>query len=415
MPGTSATETPSATPTSLGSLSATAQVPPLGTATLSATPTGFVSPTDGARPVGMETPAASPGPDSGAPASPSPSPQPTPLAPRPSPTREQHLGLCPAPFPAVFTPVLTPVLVPAADFEQNCVLEPNVIMGPDKLYHMTYSCNAFSKGGLLETVALATSPDLIHWTRYGDNPIVGNGHGGEDQGASMSFQMHIGSEWRIYVKGVSNAAVDYVTSTDGYHYKFGGNAILPSQFKALCGQGQDLDSCGIIREGKDYWAIAEVMSDTCTVVPGPLAYVLWLFKSTDGAKSFSLASKTPLSTITSSARLKCLYAGGRATFRAGGAYYTFPHINLPSSIYLSKSYDLKHWKTYKLPVVGPSTDGSLFGLARCNQAADASVIEANGKTYLFYDGTDNFDAAGRIGMAVYPGTEADLAACRFQE
>jgi hypothetical protein len=422
-PTVTQTVTPSSTPTAVaaGSVTATLTAPPGPSpaqavsvhSTASPTPAGparAAAPLAGTAGQEPSNPTPSPTWMEHQDASQSPASSPTPL-PKATPTRTAPLGFCPAPFPLVFTPVQTPVLVPGADYEKNCVLEPNVILGPDKLYHMTYSCNAFSKGGLLETIGLATSPDLIHWTRYGDAPIIGNGHGGEDQGAGMSFQIHIGKEWRVYFKGEANAAVDYVTSKDAYHYKYAGTAIYPSQFKDLCGSGQDLDSCGIIYDGGLYWAIAEVMTDSCTAVPGPLAYTLWLFKSTDGAKTFKLASKAPLSTITSTIKKPWLYAGGRATFKVNGTFYTFPHIFLPSSIYLSKSRDLFHWKTCPVPVVTPGDSGTLLGLSKCNQAADASVIQAKGRTYLFYDGTDNFNASGRIGVTVFPGTEADLDAC----
>jgi hypothetical protein len=53
----------------------------------------------------------------------------------------------------------------------------------------------------------------------------------------------------------------------------------------------------------------------------------------------------------------------------------------------------------------------MFGLLACDQAADTSIIEANNNLYLFYDGTDNYNSAGRIGYSKYNGTLTQYDQC----
>jgi hypothetical protein len=335
-------------------------------------------------------------------------------------------GLCPPPWPAVFKQATDPVLAPERDYEQDCVVEPNVLLGPDGLYHMAYSCNAFSAGGRKEAIGLATSADLLHWTRYGKAPIVGDGQAGVAGAAGMASQLRVGKEYRLYFRNHDSGSVDYLTSRDAYHYRYAGTAIplrapglsIPADpgLPDYCSRPLALDSCGFIQAGGLWWALVEVaalgrVTDSADHCPGRPGYTLWLFRSKDGARSFQPAAG-PLDTLTASIGLPKtdIYAGGRANFTVRGAHYTFPHLGLPSLLALSKSGDLIHWRTYARPVFG--FNSRLLGLKACNQAADASVIQAQGKTYLFYDGTDNDHKAGRIGVAVFPGTEADLDACR---
>ena len=67
-----------------------------------------------------------------------------------------------------FTPILTPVLRPTRIEEggiNGSVQEPNVILGPDGLLHMTATINLWGN----EEIALYTSPDGINWTWYRGN------------------------------------------------------------------------------------------------------------------------------------------------------------------------------------------------------------------------------------------------------
>lgn len=311
---------------------------------------------------------------------------------------------CPPPYPRVFKVRAQPVLKPERDYEIGGVIEPNVIKGPDGLFHMTYSSNAFSKGGLHETISLATSSDLIHWKRYGNHPIIGDGYGGQEPGnLGMSYQIKVGREWRIYYK-TPQAAMAYASSRDGYHYKKVGVAIHGNAVVPWCGNG--MDSAGIVFHEGAYWAVAEVMRG-CPTRP---AYVNWLFKSTDGAQTFQPASSEPLvSQAPHPERKMEVYCGARSIVKVGNRFHAWLHIGIPTSLYHSVSEDLYNWKTDPEPCIIP--EPTMFGLKASNQAADTSIIEHRGKTYLFYDGTDNINGDGRIGVAIYDGTLADYDRC----
>jgi len=48
----------------------------------------------------------------------------------------------------------------------------SVVQGPDRLWHMFYTGASRDDGGLIQTVALATSTDLLTWHKHEDNPLV---------------------------------------------------------------------------------------------------------------------------------------------------------------------------------------------------------------------------------------------------
>jgi hypothetical protein len=272
---------------------------------------------------------------------------------------------------------------------------------------MTYSADAFyiAQG---ETIALATSPDLIHWTRYGTSPIIGEGYGGVAHPAGQSFQLHIGKEWRIYFSDETNKNVYYCTSSDGYHYKFIATPVLTiNQFDPPCTNDQ-IDGMGIVSDGKAYWGLAELEAGNC---PDISAYELWLAKDTgSNAVSFTSASGSALdSLIPAGFGIGTIFAGGRSTVKIGNHYHTWEHVRVPSNIWHGESNDLFNWKCDPTPVVVYSQ--YMWGLKNCNQVADTSIIEYKGNTYLFYDGTDNADKTGAIGYSRYNGTLVQYDAC----
>ena len=325
-----------------------------------------------------------------------------------TPTPAAAISLCKAPFPAVFTQNPTPVFIPETAYEQTFVGEPNIITGPDGLLHMTYSCNAFDKKGLQETIGLATAtnPDGP-WKRFGNSPIIGGGYGGVDTACGMSSQVHIGNEWRIYFSRHISGAVEYETSTDGYHYTYGGIALSTDQFiRTECKLALPTDGMGVFYSGTRLMGMVEVATGSCPVLS---QYVLWLCESYDNGLTFRLKSPEALKGINPFAPKLHLYAGGRSTVLAGNHWHSWPHVDYPTNIYHSESSDLYNWKSDPVPVV--ILTEHTFGLKACNQVADTCIIEYKGNTYLFYDATDNVNGAGAIGYSVYHGTLAMYDAC----
>jgi len=231
----------------------------------------------------------------------------------------------------------------------------------DGLYHMTYSADAFELGGHFESVCIATAPRPEGpWTRYANNPVIGDGGLNIYASCRMSSQLHIGNEYRIYFRD------------------------------------DDTNNEPAYAGGPDH----------CVGRP---AYFLWLFESTDGAQTFHSASPDELKGLNPDPTDTSLYAGGRATVLINGHWHTWTHAGFPSSLYHGESYDKYNWKTDPNAIATPYLNQ--FGLIACDQSADASLLEANGNLYLFYDGTDNTHGTGAIRYSKYTGSLADYDNC----
>src|SRR5271157_711354 len=341
-----------------------------------------------------------------------------------TPTPGITVTLCSYPFPAaVLTPNLTPVLVASQNYEggsSGSIAEPYVMYcAYDGLYHMSYTANTWWSGGPdMESICLATSSDLIHWTKLG--PVIG----GDSHVAGVTFpvgqssQLHIGSEYRIYYSHETNKNVYYSTSSDGIHYTQVGYPGSPvcaaSALQPPCtGSGGQLDGIGIFQDSvNNYWCLAEIISNQC---PGSRDYSLWLWKDISGnATHFVPASVDPLNSLDPlypNGIDSCQGSRGVVGIGSGAArhYYEVIGSGLQTILYLGESYDLYNWTVYPTPVVTPFS--TMFGLTESTQAADSSVIEYNGSWYIFYDGTDNINKEAAIGFTMYPGTLAQFDDC----
>jgi len=327
-----------------------------------------------------------------------------------TPTPFVKLKACQTPFPAVFTPNPTPVFTAKTGYEKGSVQEPNVIMGPDGLLHMTYSCGGFTNA---ETIGLATAAKPEGpWKRYGNSPIMGGGYGGIKQNCSMSSQLHIGNEWRIYFTVHGTGNVYYATSADGYHYKCVTTPVdnFLDFKKTICDDATaGFDGAGEIFSWKgSYYSLSEVYMSSCRVTL--MTYALWLMKDFSGkATDFHPVSPVWLQSADPHDPTSGVLAGGRAVMIAGDKVHIWTHVGLPTNIYHAQSMDLYNWLPDPVPVV--KYNPAVFGLPACSQVADASIIEYNGALYLFYDGVDNANYKAAIGYAEYPGTAADYDAC----
>lgn len=61
---------------------------------------------------------------------------------------------------------------PAPAFDDTATWTGSVVRGPDGTWHLFYTGLTAGDGNLVQTVGLATSPDLVTWTRYGDRPVA---------------------------------------------------------------------------------------------------------------------------------------------------------------------------------------------------------------------------------------------------
>jgi hypothetical protein len=342
-----------------------------------------------------------------------------------TPTPAATLPFCPSPFPAVFTENPTPILVPTTTYEQTWLAEPNVIdtgiIGASDRFHITYSGNADDIGGLQENIAIITAPiPEGPWTRHGS--VIGNGLCGISGGAKQSSQLHIGTEYRVYFCSVSNGAIYYATSIDGYNYFLNTTPVIsPSDFSVAVGcVPQEINGLQPVYNPNTGTYIATIEVHTSGCPAGTPPYVLMLVESTDGAQTFHIKDNAPLSGISPyGVGYAPLYAGGRATFYVNGHWATFPHIDYPTYITYAISPDLYNWQTRGLYSLGSPNairvvdfiNTTVWGLTSSNQAADSSILEYNGNTYLFYSHDDNTNGAGRLGYSKFSGTLSDYDAC----
>jgi hypothetical protein len=306
-----------------------------------------------------------------------------------------------------FTPMLTPVLVPTMAYEQNCVVEPSVIR-VGGIYHMSYTCNAFQAGGLPSVIGLATSLDGIAWTRYGSGPILGSGVGGEAF-ACRSSQLKIGYTYWIYYKDVYNN-ICRASSSDAFTYTKDPQIVLP--FNCLNPYGiQGFDSTGFwhVPGTYTYYALVDAFYGS-----GSPQFRTWLIKSVDNGATFQ-----PICNLTSILPNAVDDGSPRAFVKIGNVFHLWSIISVPSNVWHFISPDMYNWTSDAQLTLSYCPTGcicgggisNLFGLAACNQAADTCYVDRGNELWLYYDGTDNVNSAGRIGYAVYHGSAAMFNGC----
>ena len=237
------------------------------------------------------------------------------------------------------------------------------------------------------------TPDGLHWTPYGTGPILGNGAGGEPGYAIRSNLLKVGDEIRCYYID-TYGSLRMARSSDGYLFHAESRPVVP--FNALSGLGYyRFDSTGFCLDHGVWWMVIDVERTV------GIHYQLYLFKSTDNAETFQPVSG-PLDSLRIGGAVAS-YGSPRALVKINGMYHLWYLWNVPSVIWHAQSPDLYNWYPDKAPTLGYSKD--MFGLADCNQTADTCIIEMpGGRTFLYYDGTDNLNAAGKIGVAIFPGT-----------
>jgi sucrose-6-phosphate hydrolase SacC (GH32 family) len=99
--------------------------------------------------------------------------------------------------------------------------------------------------------------------------------------------------------------------------------------------------------------------------------------------------------------------GGPWLTKIGETYHLWYHgsliDNLPTQIYHATSDDLVTWRqSSAAPILDRSQSWEV------DQVADPSLVEANGRTFLFYDGDDNVGRRAAINVAVADGNLSEL-------
>ncbi|MAT73300.1 MAG: glycosylase [Planctomycetaceae bacterium] len=97
-------------------------------------------------------------------------------------------------------PVLSPEQPDARPFEQATLYKSNVLWDRDKSlgHEFVMFYNAKQQGPATERIGMAVSDDMVHWTRFGDGPVVDN-----EKGISGDPQIvRIGDLWVMFYFGL---------------------------------------------------------------------------------------------------------------------------------------------------------------------------------------------------------------------
>ncbi len=132
-------------------------------------------------------------------------------------------------------PVLSPLQPDARDFERKILYKSNIIHDKSETlgYPFVMFYNAKTKNGY-ERIGIAVSKDMIHWSRYGSEPVVANGEK-EENGISGDPQIvKIAEVWVMFYFGAgwkTKAFDTFACSYDLVHWTKwrGPHLIEPSE------------------------------------------------------------------------------------------------------------------------------------------------------------------------------------------
>ncbi len=106
-----------------------------------------------------------------------------------------------------------------AAWDAGTVADPWVVQGPDGLYRMYYTMYA-ANGSI--AIGVATSSDLVTFTKWSGNPVLLPGPAGSwDDAAVANPAVVSGSSWTLFYGGRTASGPNFIglaTSSDGYHW-----------------------------------------------------------------------------------------------------------------------------------------------------------------------------------------------------
>lgn len=289
-----------------------------------------------------------------------------------------------------------PILSPAVTWEGAALEEPSILY-ESGTWKMWYT------GGWTSSAmgyATCTSDPTVaaNWTKYASNPVLGQGGSSVAGFVSGNNVVKVGSTYYAYyydANGGGNLKVS--TSAAGIAWGTPTTAIASNAVAWMSGWANAF----VWNEGGSTWKMLVEGKSTGTGTPWRIAYAT----STDGL-TWTVVGTGPLTSLVVSGGNQCggpWLANGGATIN--GRYQLFFHAGDGNftSIYHAYSSDAQNWTVIATPEL--IQNGSAYEL---QQAADPSVVEVSGVSYLFYDGVDNAAPHGYINVATYPGTTANL-------
>jgi hypothetical protein len=250
--------------------------------------------------------------------------------------------------------------------EQYSVQEPSVLY-ENGTFEMWFTC-----GWSIEAMCYATSADGIHWARYNSGtPLIYN--------VAHGFVTKIGATYYYYAAILpSSTNFGRWHSTDKVTWIQDTSTILPAT-RADWESGER-GNIYVWIAGGIWYALYEALGED-------INWRIGLATSSDGL-TWTESSGNPR--IQYGANSGC---GGPEVHFVNGVYYIWAQCSqsgdVSSQIYRFQSSDLKRFaRSPPWPVLARTTiDEGMY--ASDGQVADASMVEVNGSTYMFYSATDN--------------------------
>lgn len=288
----------------------------------------------------------------------------------------------------------------ASGWESPGILEPTVLcLGPGD-YRMWYRGGGVHQENAAQ-VGYATSADGRSWTKYGSNPILGQGVGGEANSVICPHmaQYTAGGTFYLYYSEITTIKLKVATSANGYSgFTVADTGIsLPSGCTVF-------GNMHPLKVGSTYYLFIEAY------VSASGFWGIYLASSSSPTSGFSY--------LNSGNRLSTLQVAAGGTFGGihvepaiDGTYHAWYHANPaagngPSDIYRAYSTDLITWTQWGRIVQHSGTGYEV------DQLADPSVLEAEGETLLYVDADDNTTGIAAIELFSFGGSAYQLVTGR---
>lgn len=269
------------------------------------------------------------------------------------------------------------VITATASQEEGNVQEPNVLYDtcPQLLKGNKWVFKMWYRSGWSNPyISYAESVDGIMFTKY-DSVLV--------KGYYCPSMFKKDGVYYIHASKAGAHQIDCYTSTDGIHFAF--NSV------SLAIEGMSYGNTSIIYDSLKGWymlydrTVGSTNSDN-----GSLA------TSQDGIHWNDYPNNPVIQTSSCSCPGK--------VYKIGDVYYGYIPVSitglLPTDIYRYKSTDMINWiQSPTTPVMYRTTADEGIG-SNVGQVCDPSIVEVNGKTYMYYDAGPN----GLNGTISYEGT-----------
>ena len=133
-------------------------------------------------------------------------------------------------------PILSVFQADVGEWEQSCIYQPWLVEHEGRYYNFYNAAN-----GSIEQIGLAFSDDLLHWQRYGNNPVIP--HGGEgsynEKFSSDGKVFRDGDHWVMFFFGVGKGGAHIMAA---YSYDLLNWTVDPEPLYKNGGHPEGLDS-----------------------------------------------------------------------------------------------------------------------------------------------------------------------------